>query len=148
MEAFVNENLPWIIAAGALILLTIIGYFAEKTDFGKKRAVSEDKGKKNKKKEKEEINEVQPTVEAPIQPMVTEEVAPAISNEISLDPLAAPVLAPVVEPVAEMVEPVSSLNETVENRVDIGVDSTSISITTTGDYSGYSATICLYYTKD
>ena len=62
MEAFVNENLPWIIAAGALILLTIIGYFAEKTDFGKKRAVSEDKGKKNKKKEKEEINEVQPTV--------------------------------------------------------------------------------------
>lgn len=33
-------------------------------------------------------------------------------------------------------------------RVELGVDSTSISVTSTADYSAYSAIISLYYTKD
>ena len=35
---FIIDNLVWFIAGGVVILMTIIGYFAEKTDFGKNLA--------------------------------------------------------------------------------------------------------------
>lgn len=68
---FIIDNLVWFIAGGVVILMTIIGYFAEKTDFGKNLASknSEDeepvetkkekhtKKEKPTKKEKEPINE-------------------------------------------------------------------------------------------
>ncbi len=34
---FVQEHLNWIIASGVVLLMIIIGYFAEKTDFGRKK---------------------------------------------------------------------------------------------------------------
>ena len=132
MEAFVNENLPWIIAAGALILLTIIGYFAEKTDFGKKRAVSEDKENKKKKKEKDGENEVQPIVqpaaEPVAEPVLNVEAVPAVNEGINLDPLAVPVLAPAIEPVTEMGTPSLESNLTSENRIDMGMDSSEFAL--------------------
>ena len=132
METFVTENFPWIIAAGALILLTIIGYFAEKTDFGKKRAVSEDKENKKKKKEKDGENEVQPIVqpaaEPVAEPIVNVEAVPAVNEGINLDPLAVPVLAPAIEPVTEMETPSLESNLTSENRIDMGMDSSEFTL--------------------
>ena len=132
METFVTENFPWIIAAGALILLTIIGYFAEKTDFGKKRAVSEDKENKKKKKEKDGENEVQPIVQPAAEPVaepaLNVEAVPVVNEGINLDPLAVPVLAPAIEPVTEMETPSLESNLTSENRIDMGMDSSEFAL--------------------
>ena len=51
---FIIDNLVWFIAGGVVILMTIIGYFAEKTDFGKNLSSknSEDKEPVEPKKEK------------------------------------------------------------------------------------------------
>ena len=132
METFVTENFPWIIAAGALILLTIIGYFAEKTDFGKKRAVSENKENKKKKKEKDGENKVQPIVQPAAEPVaepaLNVEAVPAVNEGINLDPLAVPVLAPAIEPVTEMETPSLESNLTSENRIDMGMDSSEFAL--------------------
>ncbi len=65
---FIVDNLVWFIAGGVVILMTIIGYFAEKTDFGKKlstsnhvedeKPIKEKKIKKDKKTKNNEENNV------------------------------------------------------------------------------------------
>lgn len=65
---FIVDNLVWFIAGGVVILMTIIGYFAEKTDFGKKlstsnhaedeRPIKDKKPKKDKKSKRNEENNV------------------------------------------------------------------------------------------
>lgn len=68
---FIIDNLVWFIAGGVVILMTFIGYFAEKTDFGKKletendeetevsiqkkEKIKPDKKEKKNKKEEEKI---------------------------------------------------------------------------------------------
>ncbi len=48
---FIEENYIWIIVGGVLILMAIIGYFAEKTNFGRSKD-GEPKKKKQPKKKK------------------------------------------------------------------------------------------------
>lgn len=53
---FFTDNYIWFICAGILVIMTIIGYIAEKTDFGHKEIVRKqktDKKEKNKKMAKE-----------------------------------------------------------------------------------------------
>lgn len=59
MEFFV-ENWLWFLVAAIIILMTLIGYIAEKTDFGRKDIPKREKVKKEKKapKAKEELAEV------------------------------------------------------------------------------------------
>ena len=52
---FITENYIWFIIAGIIILMTIIGYIADKTDFGKKKP--EKKKKEKEPKQKDEIVE-------------------------------------------------------------------------------------------
>ena len=48
---FIADNYVWFIAGGVILLMTIIGYIAEKTDFGKKKTgkTDADKPKKDRK---------------------------------------------------------------------------------------------------
>ena len=60
---FIVENYIWILIIGIVILMTIIGYIADKTEFGKNKPVKEKKEKvkkEKKKKEKDEIFEEEP----------------------------------------------------------------------------------------
>lgn len=50
---FIADNYIWIIIVGIIILMTIIGYIADKTDFGKKKPE-----KKNKKQEENNLDEI------------------------------------------------------------------------------------------
>ena len=45
---FVMNNIMWFIFAGIILLMTMIGYYAEKTDFG--RNVDDDNKKPKKEK--------------------------------------------------------------------------------------------------
>ncbi|MBE6144703.1 MAG: hypothetical protein E7169_03920 [Firmicutes bacterium] len=60
MEFFV-ENWIWFLVAGVVILMTLIGYIAEKTDFGRKDIPKKEKVKKVKEEviENDELEEVQ-----------------------------------------------------------------------------------------
>jgi hypothetical protein len=107
---FIIDNLVWFIVAGIVILMTIIGYFAEKTNFGKNTPESEnenedtnvekvEKEKPNKKEKKHKhgkdkdavanidessINHVD-NVEMPL-PLITEEPAaefPIVNDEVN-----------------------------------------------------------------
>ena len=62
---FVIENYVWFLVGGIVLLMTLIGYFAEKTQFGKKKS-----------KKQEKIVEKMPveTVEIPSVPEQPEEV--------------------------------------------------------------------------
>lgn len=109
---FIIDNLVWFIAGGVIILMTIIGYFAEKTDFGKNLSsknsededIAEPKKEKHTKKEKptkkekettkeeekETISQIQPveeqfTSELPI-PVLSQ--TPVILEEQNVEPVA------------------------------------------------------------
>jgi len=66
MEFFV-ENWLWFLVGAIVILMTLIGYIAEKTDFGRKDVQRKEKPKKEKKqpKAKEELEEVLETEPMP-----------------------------------------------------------------------------------
>lgn len=55
MEFFVN-NWNWFLVGGIIILMALIGYIAEKTDFGRKDMPKQEKVKKPKKEKKKEKN--------------------------------------------------------------------------------------------
>jgi hypothetical protein len=67
---FVNENVIWFIIGGTILFMALIGFIAEKTDFGRKP-----------KKVKEEPKEVLASVVAPI----VEEVVIAPKEEIKVE---------------------------------------------------------------
>lgn len=77
MEFFV-ENWLWFLVGGIVILMTIIGYIAEKTDFGRK-----DIQKKEKKKEKTEVLESEIKEES--EPVVEKEVEPDVQIALATD---------------------------------------------------------------
>lgn len=86
---FVIDNYIWFLVGGIVLIMTIIGYVAEKTEFGKK-------SKKNSKKETKTVAQEEPEV------FEQEEV----NEEVEL---------PLVEEVEETVEPEEELqNETIE----------------------------------
>jgi len=105
---FIIDNLVWFIAGGVVILMTIIGYFAEKTDFGKKSSstnnedeeATELKKEKHTKKEKPTKKEKEPINEENIQNQPVEEQnsselpipiaiqAPVILEQQNVEPIA------------------------------------------------------------
>ena len=60
---FVMNNIMWFIFAGIILLMTMIGYYAEKTDFG--RNVDDD-NKKPKKEKKPKNNKKEEPVGIPV----------------------------------------------------------------------------------
>ena len=50
---FISNNFVWFIVAGIIILMAIIGYIADKTDFGRKVNENAKEEKKDKKQKKE-----------------------------------------------------------------------------------------------
>ena len=132
---FIIDNLVWFIAGGVVILMTIIGYFAEKTDFGKNLSSknSEDKEPVEPKKEKHAKKE-KPTKKEKETDMVDKEeilqnqpVDEQFSSELPIPIInAAPVTLEEsnVEPIA--VEPMQTTvindipTEVSENPVTLG----------------------------
>lgn len=73
--AFVTENYLWFIVGGIVILMIIIGYFAEKTNFGRKSL-----SQKDENQEPKPVSEAVVPVQEPVQ--VNE---PAVNEEIKLE---------------------------------------------------------------
>ena len=126
---FIVDNLVWFIAGGVVILMTIIGYFAEKTDFGKKlstpnhaeneRSVKEKVSKKDKKsKNNKENDNKEETVskeinlmEQPIQAQNQDIVQFPVINEIPTNLEQQPVEMTNIEPEKiESVPVIESIN--------------------------------------
>ena len=80
IEFFV-DNWLWFLVAGIVLLMTLIGYIAEKTDFGRKEIEKKEKPKKEEIKEqvveveKQEVvePEVQISLATPIEEQTTQE---------------------------------------------------------------------------
>lgn len=91
---FVSNNIVWFIVGGVVILMTIIGYLADKTDFARKKyrdkmlaKESEKNEKKKNKKEKQEEEVVEAKIEEEqVNPVVEEQ------NKQSLEALYNPVM--------------------------------------------------------
>lgn len=99
---FIVENYIWFIIGGIVILMTIIGFIADKTNFTKKKE-NREKIKHSKKSEVEEIEELpeeEPMVETP-------EIDPI--EDFNMD---------VVEPAFETDEPEITENQEIVNDVD------------------------------
>ena len=79
IEFFV-DNWLWFLLAGTVLLMTLIGYIAEKTDFGRKEIEKKEKPKKEKKNKKEEIKEQ--VVEVEKQEVVEPEVQISLATPI------------------------------------------------------------------
>lgn len=65
MLEFITENLVWVVIVGIVIIMTFIGYLAEKTDFGRKSI--EKRELRAKKKVEEREKEKQEKIEKEIQ---------------------------------------------------------------------------------
>lgn len=78
---FVIENYVWFLVGGIVLLMTLIGYFAEKTQFGKK------KGKNEKKSAKEApIKFVEiPSVQEQPEEILLEQDMPTQDAEVEVD---------------------------------------------------------------
>lgn len=140
---FVNENVIWFIVGGTILFMALIGFIAEKTDFGRKpKKVKEEKNETpvvaaapiveevvNAPKEELKVENVIPTVEdlmkvevepelptleeMPVTPL-TEEITPLETILPIEDIVAEEVVTPTVETVSEVVEPIL---ETVTEEV-------------------------------
>lgn len=78
---FIVDNIVWFIVGGVVILMTIVGYMAEKTDFASKKyreKVGQEKEKVNYKEEQENIKA---PIDAPVQDIVVNDI---VSPEIQL----------------------------------------------------------------
>ena len=94
---FFSEYYLWFLIGGIILVMALIGYIADKTDFGRKEVApiqkqKESKKEKNKKQEEKNNNVItEPTVtyEEPQQPIQTNEenVASDNVNEISMTPV-------------------------------------------------------------
>lgn len=118
---FISDNLVWFIVGGIVILMTIIGFIAEKTDFGRKsfqkkekveKTPKEEKVKKEKKKDKKEKNvNLETTEPIPVVQETTENVEPAIEFEdkqednISSSVITEPTLEELSVPLEDVKEP-------------------------------------------
>ena len=79
MEEFIYENYLWFIIGGVILLMALIGFIAEKTNFG--RGSGDKKEKKSKKKE-----EKQAIVEnVPSEPIIENDIPEAESINTNLE---------------------------------------------------------------
>lgn len=129
---FVIDNLGWFIFGGVIILMALIGYFAEKTDFGKKSIEPKPKKEKTSKKSKKNIKDKENTDNKddnviPSEAVKEEPITPAL-----VDLTEVPVLQPLPEEnninlvenvenenndLSSPLESFASTNETVEEPV-------------------------------
>ena len=58
MLQFIQENYVWFIVGGIVLIMVIIGYFAEKTDFGAKKIEKKEKKSKTDELNEEEISHI------------------------------------------------------------------------------------------
>lgn len=89
---FVIDNYLWFIIGGIVILMIIIGYFAEKTDFGKKPL--------RDKKPKEEIKEtesVEPTEEETITEIENKGINDVLEQSNVEEDLTTPIVSEVLD---------------------------------------------------
>lgn len=78
---FVKDNYIWFIVGGIVLIMTLIGYFAEKTNFGKKGEHRNKTEKKSKKDKNESIEEI-PFEEETLDLFQTDD---AITNDVMND---------------------------------------------------------------
>lgn len=78
MEFFV-ENWLWFLVASIVILMTLIGYIAEKTDFGRKDVPKKEKPKKEKKEKKE------PKANQELTEVLQTEIKPEVQMTLATD---------------------------------------------------------------
>ncbi|MDD2181414.1 MAG: hypothetical protein PHW32_03485, partial [Bacilli bacterium] len=91
---FINDNYVWFIVIGVILFMALIGYIAEKTDFGRsqfeKRVKREPKPKKEKvKKASTTVIEELPVAEANVENAIDEAVV--IEDDDWLKPLEEPI---------------------------------------------------------
>lgn len=100
MEFFV-DNWLWFLVGAIVVLMTLIGYIAEKTDFGRKDVQKREKPKKEKKqpKAKEELKEV-----------LESEPMPEVQMSLATDSI-----------FEEPIETLENTNEEVEETEDLNV---------------------------
>ena len=82
---FIIDNYLWFVIGGIALLMIIIGYFAEKTDFGKK-PLSEKKPKEKVKEEPvEEVEAVTEELTAPIEPQgINDMVGESLGEDLTV----------------------------------------------------------------
>lgn len=82
---FIVDNIVWFIVGGVVILMTIIGYLAEKTDFASKKyhdkMIARESNKKGKPKEKKNKEKVQENIENNVEIGIVDAVNP-VQNDI------------------------------------------------------------------
>lgn len=84
MEFFV-ENWLWFLVGGIVILMTIIGYIAEKTDFGRKDIQKKEKSEKKKEKTLDKVEVIEPEVTEEFVPTEEKEVEPEVQIALATD---------------------------------------------------------------
>ena len=77
---FIVENYIWILIIGIVILMTIIGYIADKTDFGKEK-MKKEKTKKEKIEEPTSIENSVDEMEWQEEPIEESPVIPAFETD-------------------------------------------------------------------
>ena len=114
---FVIENYIWFLVGGVVILMTIVGYFAEKTEFGKKT---------NKKAEKDDVVPVTNMESEPVEEILFDDELESIPNEPEEEPMAD--LDAEEEPAIEESEPVHldvpEETEEIPEDLYVGLDGT------------------------
>lgn len=116
---FIMDNYIWFAVGGIVLIMAIIGYIADKTDFGRK---TEEKVKKEKKPKKEKVVEEPTKVAAQgindlAQTMIEDKEEDNVSlenTEIEVDPSLYEPLVPLSNEEITTEEPVTTLEETVE----------------------------------
>lgn len=73
---FINENLVWFAVGGTILFMALIGFIAEKTDFGRKPK----KVKEEKKELKQETPVVEEVIIAPKEELKVENVIPTVED--------------------------------------------------------------------
>ena len=110
---FIIDNYVWFIVGGVVLLMIIIGYFAEKTNFGKKPL--------NEKKAKNETKEINASVENE-NPVITE-IQDQTATDVLNDPLEEELNIPVDSEIFDVDMPVEneSLSEVKLPEEDLNV---------------------------
>ena len=141
---FIMDNLLWFIIGGIVILMAIIGYFADKTDFGRKTTKEEKPKEEKSKKEKIKVDakgignlnqSVTEKTEDKKENVASEDLyagigntnIPIDKNTVVDDSLFVPLTdikeevidKPVVIPIADTVEPIFNTEEpTIESNAE------------------------------
>ncbi len=107
---FVIENYIWFILGGVVILMTVIGYFAEKTEFGKTT---------NKKEKKEQAAPITQTESIPTEEVLLDDELESMPNEVEEEPMANLDAIEIAEPKVEEESDSVPVEEPKEESNDI-----------------------------